>query len=276
MRKEALAAVRFAMNYSPQAAALLAEERIAVDLWKCPDWPDLIETARESRPIYVHFPLDAGTGSLTGVDWEQLSRLRDESATPYVNLHLLAKPEHFPEIPAESREPGHLTAVADRFLEDVHQVVERFGPERVIVENLIYRGPGSDKLYAAISPEVIGRVVRETGCGLLLDTAHARITSIHLGLDPREYIAQLPVEALRELHVTGVGHDGQRWRDHMEMTEPDFALAEWVAEQIRVGRFAAPWVMALEYGGVGPSFEWRSDARIMAEQVPRLYRLTRS
>ncbi|MFZ5813803.1 MAG: DUF692 family multinuclear iron-containing protein [Bacillota bacterium] len=264
--------MRFAINYSPQAEALLRDGMIAVDLWKCPDWPDLIETARNSRPVYVHFPLDTGTAP---ADLERVEGLRRETETPFINLHLLAQAADFPEIPAQSRSGRDLAAVTAQLIRQVERVTQRFGAERVMVENLIYRGPEGKYLLAGILPEVIGAVVRETGCRLLLDTAHATIAARHLGVEPREYIAQLPVEALRELHITGVAYHSQRWRDHLPMTEADFALAGWVLEQIREHRWPEPWVVSLEYGGIGPAFEWRSEASVIAEQAPRLLRLVR-
>jgi hypothetical protein len=36
------------------------------------------------------------------------------------------------------------------------------------------------------------------------------------------------------------------------------------------GAWPAPSIVAFEYGGVGPVFEWRSDVDVLAEQLPRL------
>ncbi|HEY8416110.1 MAG TPA: DUF692 family multinuclear iron-containing protein, partial [Thermaerobacter sp.] len=129
---------------------------------------------------------------------------------------------------------------------------------------------------AAVEPEVIGRVVAETGCGFLLDLAHARITAASLGLDPRRYVAALPVHRLCELHVTGLGHDGRRERDHMPLREPDWDLLTWTLDQVEAGVFARPWVLACEYGGAGPAFDWRTDPAVMADQFPRLAALVQS
>lgn len=260
--------MQLAVNYSPQAEALRREGRIEIDLYKCPDWPDLINQAREVRPIYVHFPLN--TGSLGEVDWDQAERMLADTGTPFVNLHLIARPEQFPEGLDSER-------IADALVADVHTVIRRFGAERVMVENVIYRGAGDSRmLRAVVEPAVIGRVLEETGCGLLLDTAHAWITAESLRMDPREYVSQLPVHRLREWHITGTQHDGTRWRDHMPLRAEDWDLAEWVAEQIAAGEWAKPWVASLEYGGIGPLFEWRSDATVIAEQVPRLFHLVHS
>lgn len=265
--------MRFAVNYSPQAEALLQAGTIQVDLWKCPDWPGLLAQAGRSRPVYVHFPLNLGAGEMASHDWGEVERWRQETGTPYVNLHLIAKAGDVARVLVDSREADDLDRVAAHLVREVAPVVDRFGPEAVIVENVIYRGGGFPVLYGAVAPEVITRVVRETGCGLLLDTAHAQVTAKYLGIDPRAYLAALPGDALRELHVTGTAHDGERWRDHLALSEEDFDLVEWVVGQIEAGEWARPWVTAFEYGGIGPKFEWRSEERVLAEQAPRLCRL---
>ena len=64
--------------------------RVQIDRFKCADWPELIEPASSLLPIYVHFPLVAGTNTLDNTDWERVERLLGETGTPYVNVHLLA------------------------------------------------------------------------------------------------------------------------------------------------------------------------------------------
>lgn len=34
-------------------------------------------------------------------------------------------------------------------------------------------------------------------------------------------------------------------------------------------------MLAFEYGGVGPKFEWRSDPQVIEEQATRLYQLSK-
>lgn len=259
-----------AVNYSPQAENLRRSGIIDVDIYKCPDWPDLISEAESARPVYVHFPLIAGCLSSIGTDWATLERLARETSTPFINVHLVAEAGQFPHIPVDSTSPAHLDEVTAYFLREVGIVAERFGAEKVIVENVIYRGPEGKVLLAAVASQVLARVTEESGCGLLLDLAHASISARHLGVGAQNYIAALPVNRLRELHVTGTRFDGQRWRDHLAMDEHDWALLDWAGAQISTGTWNRPWVAAFEYGGIGPIFEWRSDPAVIAEQIPRL------
>ncbi len=59
------------------------------------------------------------------------------------------------------------------------------------------------------------------------------------------------------------------------LTEEDWDLASWVMQRIKSGDWGKPWVVALEYGGVGPAFEWRSDKEVLAKQIPILYDLVK-
>ena len=65
----------------------------------------------------------------------------------------------------------------------------------------------------ACLPEVVRRVIEETGCGLLLDLSHTRLAAQELGMDARDYISALPVERIHEIHVTGIQRFEGRWMD---------------------------------------------------------------
>jgi len=76
------------LNYSRPATALVAEDRIDIAYFKCPDWPDMVAEARRYRPVAVHFSLRAGTSRLHETDWALIELLMQLTGTPYVNLHL--------------------------------------------------------------------------------------------------------------------------------------------------------------------------------------------
>jgi len=271
--------VKLAVNYSPQAAMLLTQQKIELDLFKCPSAsenvvreyaPTLLKDASACRPIYIHFPLHTSNGSMAATNWKEVEEALRQTGTPYVNVHLQAQTKDFPGMTAHTHAPEDAARLTEIFVRDVALAAERFGPERVVVENVVYRGADGKTLYPCIDPAVLSLVVTETNCGLLLDTAHARLTCLALGIDVKEYIAKLPVSRLKELHVTGAQFDGTRLRDSMPMRQEDWEVVEWVMQQIREGIFAEPWALAFEYGGIGPAFEWRSEADVIAEQLPRL------
>lgn len=258
--------MKFALNYSPQAADLIHTQQIDIDIYKCPDWPDLVADALMQRPVYVHFPLKAGRGSTPSVDWAKVEHFLESTDTPYINLHLYPRREDFDVLPDDD-------GIMEYAVRDIEFVGARFGMERVIVENIPYSAHDKGVLAAAIMPKNVRRVVDETGCGFLLDTAHADITARTIGMSVHDYIAQLPLDRLRELHVTGLAlHDGEL-TDHFELQDEDWALLEWVLEHIHNGIWSEPWALVFEYGGISPVFDWRSKSEVILAQVPHLYAL---
>lgn len=263
--------MRLAINYTPQAAALLDSGQIELDLYKCPDWPDLITQAQQQRPVYVHFPLHAGNGNMASADWALVDRLFNETDTAYINIHLAPHRRFFPDMPLDTRDPAWIDPLAEHTLQDIYPVIERFGRDRIILENVPYDPvPAYGLTRVPTLPAFITRIVEETGCGLLLDTAHARIAALYLDMDPLDYIDALPAHALRELHVTGTIYREEVWQDHFPMTPPDWALLQHVVDHIQAGDWPQPDIIALEYGGVGPMFEWRSDSAVIAQELPRI------
>ena len=144
----------------------------------------------------------------------------------------------------------------------------------VLVENVPYYAHQAT-LRIAVQPEVIWQVVESTDAGLLLDTSHLRCAAWHLGVDERAYARALPLDRVREIHVSGPrlrGDDGLRDR-HGELLNEDYALLEWLLGHTR------PSVVSLEYGGTGPKFEdpgeapERNDPPALERQLHRLQRL---
>ena len=267
--------VILSVNYSVELAELIRDGAVQVDRIKCADWPDMIAAARDLRPVYVHFPLDAGSPTGRAPSFAAADAMARDTDTPYVNLHLVTLHRDFPDYPADSDDPSLRSRVVDRMLADVAAAVAVIGRDRLILENIPYFGAGGEFHRASVEADLITRVVRESGCGFLLDLSHARIAAHYLGVDPHDYVRQLPLERLRELHVTGVRQHKTRLADHMDLLEKDWQWVEHAMSRIRAGDWATPWTVAFEYGGIGEPFKWRTEKRVLAEQVPKLYEMVR-
>lgn len=268
--------MKLAINYSRAAAKLLADGCIDLDYFKCPDWPDMIADALRYRPVTVHFSLRAGTGLLHQTNWAFIENLLMLTKTPYVNLHLDPDIHDFPmktgSIPANTQEPAHINQVFETLLADVWAVVEHFGPELVIAENVPYWGKNGSTLRPASDPGVIYKIIEETGCGLLLDISHARISARHRGMDETTYLASLPVDRVRELHITGLHTIPGGWKDHLPMLFEDWPWVDKVIENVKKGDWGPAWLLAFEYGGEGGWFDDHTEPSVIGEQVPRLWR----
>jgi hypothetical protein len=253
--------LEFSVNYSVEAAQLIAEGKIRVDRLKCADWPDMIATAGRIAPVYVHFPFDVGSVSGRVADYDVALPMMRETDTPYMNFHIVSY----------SRDPAD--GFYDRLVCDVHGAAERVGKDKIVIENIPWFGEGCEFHRYSVDARMISSAMRETGAGFLLDLSHARIAAHYLGIDPREYIESLPVNQLRELHVTGIRMHKTRLADHMELGDQDWEFARWAMERIEVGEWSRPWMVAFEYGGIGEPFNWRSRREVIEEQAPRLFEM---
>jgi uncharacterized protein len=248
-----------AINASPQAILAREKSRIPVDLLKtglAEEW--ISETAASGR-YYVHFPLGVGPSGVVNFDhpepeWDWIERLFDECESEFANLHIVFREDWFGK---DCSVAQYLDCCRNSILE----LADRFGVERVIIENSVARADASETEKVSTLGEFFCQIVSETGCGILLDSAHLKITCIENGLDFRQELMRFPLHALREWHITGVGlkPNGETLYDSLPMTEDDWECTAFVAAAIRHGHAARPKIVAIEYGGFGENFEWRSD-----------------
>ncbi|MCA0456691.1 MAG: DUF692 family protein [Chloroflexi bacterium] len=265
--------MKVAINYSPQTAELLAAGRVTFDLYKTTEWPEMIAAAETQRPAIAHFPLMAGRHNLEQVGVARIQEILDTTATGFVNTHLAPHASDF-SMDFTTTDVGYVEPLVEAMMTDIHEMIAHFGREIIILENANY-DPNYQVPTLVIQPEVITRVVNESGCGFLLDLAHAHMSAAYFGMDTREYMNRLPVYALRELHVAGTRYvaDQERLVDHYPMTADDWALTEWAVDNIRSGAWAEPALVSLEYGGTGGFFSSNSDIHVLAHDIPRLWDL---
>jgi uncharacterized protein len=263
---------RFAMNYSPQAAALLARGAMDVDLYKCPFVPEIIQQARAQRPCYVHFSFRAGNRPFEGADWTAIRQAVETTDTPHVNMHLAPSVARFPGMNVGTDAADDTARLIEAMERDVAELAQHFSPEFIALENVMWDPMPPWEIPAPVlRPEVIAKVVRDTGCRFLLDLAHVACTVRYFGADVESYIAALPLNQLAELHVSGtrLGSDG-RWHDHHSMGEHDWPLLKWALERIRSDDWPRPRLITFEYGGAGAGWDHLAEESALAADVQRL------
>ncbi|HVO71461.1 MAG TPA: DUF692 family protein, partial [Aggregatilineaceae bacterium] len=124
----------------------------------------------------------------------------------------------------------------------------------LIIENLDYNSGGAYEYVC--EPAFIAEVLRETQVGLLLDIAHARVSAARLGCPFKHYLAALPLQRVKEIHVSGPRGQGASLVDvHDTLLDDDYAILEEVLTR------TAPAALTLEYA---------RDRRALIEQVERL------
>jgi uncharacterized protein (UPF0276 family) len=216
--------------------ALLASGAVHVDRLKVGAW---IGDDPLARPALLHISRGAiwPRGRRWIAEQVRLTRLVD---APWASVHLdIGLPY------AIYRRP--LTALLPRSLAE-HWAVRTLqcwaaqSPVPLLVENMPRWS--RDRPAYVVDPAFISRVIEDAGCRLLLDLAHARVTGYMRGQPAREYVAQLPLDRLTEIHVSGPRPspvDGQLLDVHEPLQEEDYALLAWVLDRVQ------PQAVTLEY-----------------------------
>jgi len=112
--------------------------------------------------------------------------------------------------------------------------------------------------------EFLRRFFERTGCGFLIDVPHIWLAAYYRGIDPRQYLADFPLDRVIEIHVAGVEHDRDLEGPWIAPTPPNdeiLQLACWVAER-------APELRAVTIDVFSPA--------VSAEQLADSMRRTRA
>src|SRR5262249_22963989 len=94
----------------------------------------------------------------------------------------------------------------------------------LLLENFNYH-PTNAYEYIC-EPGLFSFLIDQIGCGVLLDLAHARISAHNMGWpDSRTYLEAMPLNKIREVHITRPGWQGDQMVDlHQPLQADDFDL----------------------------------------------------
>lgn len=100
----------------------------------------------------------------------------------------------------------YTTPVLDQVTDHINQVQDTLN-RQILIEN-----PSTYVTFAAHhmrETDFINAIIQQTGCGLLLDINNVYVSSRNQNQCSREYLSQLPMDAVGEIHLGGhaVDHD---------------------------------------------------------------------
>ena len=168
----------------------------------------VIDRARERYPIAMH-GVSMSIGSADGLDDAYLRRLKvlaDRVRPLWVSDHLcwtgVAGFNSHDLLPLPYTEEA-LDVVCANIIH-AQDVLER----PLVIEN-----PSSYVTFADDSMtewDFIAELARLSGCHLLLDVNNIYVSATNHGFDPRAYLAGIPVDRVRQIHLAGhsAGRDG--------------------------------------------------------------------
>jgi len=170
-----------------------------------------LELLKQHFPLIPH-GLNLSLGSAEGVDETYLEK--------FAWLVETLKPAWFSDhicfTRSGGKEIGHLAPVpytneaVKVFIKNISRVKARINTP-LILENITsaIRFPSSEMSES----EFIRRILEETDCGLLLDITNLYINSKNFGFDWREFLNELPMERIVQLHFVGAHEHNNRLID---------------------------------------------------------------
>lgn len=162
---------------------------------------DILRRVRERHPVALH-GVSMSVGSAQGLDRAYLARLRalvDEIEPLFVSDHL-----------SWSRTPGfnsHDLLPLPYTEEALNVVCANIGQAQdALGRTMLIENPSSYISFAQSEMaewEFLRAVSERTGCGLLLDVNNIYVSAVNHGFDALAYVAGLPLERVRQIHLAG-------------------------------------------------------------------------
>ena len=223
-------AIELYCNHSAALSSLISADEVRIDGVELTPFHSLKEI-QSLRASYPGLPFQFHASHLGKYTSSKRAMARLHRACPesrWISLHLSPLPPRiiFPALKFGIR--THVSA-PERWLAPFIEQIKALKPKMdlpLILENM----PALPALDTQIEsdPETISRVLRETGCEMLLDLGHARIAAAHREMDVRAYLALLPLDSVRQIHISGIREKrGVYYDAHESLQEEDYHLLAW-------------------------------------------------
>jgi len=168
---------------------------------------DILRRVRARYPVALH-GVSMSIGSADGLKHDYLRRLRklvDAIDPLFVSDHLSwSRFEHFNShdlLPLPYTE--ETLALVCRHIQQAQEAVGR---------PMLFENPSSYVSFAVSSMtewEFLAEMTQRTGCGLLLDINNIYVSSQNHGWDADAYLAAIPAERVRQIHLAGHTQAGE-------------------------------------------------------------------
>ncbi len=251
--------IKLSVNLSNALIGLVQEGQVRIDAIETTEVVPLsvVEQARQQLPD-MPFHLHAGRFGMEWFNRQAFKRLLNfYPQSPWISWHLAPLP-YLVTFAALRRgirlHQPPTRALVRRFIRKINKLQSLF-KQPVILENMPVLPTGG--YFFESNPAVITRILDETGCPILLDLAHARISAQARTMPVEAYLLEMPLKRVVQVHLAGVTEQAGRLIDtHQSLQEEDYVLLEWVLPRIQ------PQWVTLEY--------WREDAQALKEQLTRI------
>jgi uncharacterized protein (UPF0276 family) len=246
-------------NPSPGLAALYQARQVSLDGIECTSFnaPSQIERMHADY-TGLRFQFHASNLGRTLFSQFRLKRYQQVCPdSPWVSIHFSPVPSWavFPALKFGLRLPLPASErMEKRFARKVVRLKTALSLP-VILENMPVDRVLNTLMESA--PGMIRDVLNEVDIDMLLDLAHARVAADFRQMPVEEYLLQLPLHRVRQIHLSGVRRvDGKLQDAHETLVEEDYRLLSWALTRTK------PDVVTLEY--------FKADQEALREMLTRL------
>jgi uncharacterized protein (UPF0276 family) len=238
--------VHLTANLSDGLVELIQAEAVQIDGVEVGPWFNVeqIQKYRQQLPgwtFYFHH-----SDLIPRLKWipraaDSLREYIECTRSPWLSFHYSLLPPGYSRVAAKwglYLPPPNFARSVKRFVAEVDRLKGLNLP--FLLENM----PSfpTSKYAFETSVETISEVLILTDADFLLDIAHARVVASVFGLDVYDYLGRLPLERLRQIHISGPRvKKGYLYDAHEDLQEEDCKLLEWVLVRRK------PEVVTLEY-----------------------------
>jgi len=237
---------KIACNWSDPLADLIINRQINIDYIKAGAYGEFerqFDTIRSLKPILLHglgYHERTGMENINLIDLQRANKIIKDCGCPHLGIHLAIKNSDMQSL----MEPEDIYIRMSKHI----QFFKKNLSVPVLLENI----PDSPQEravfdhYPYAEPERINRLLYDNDVNLLLDLAHAKVTALYKDWKIYEYLKNLPLDRIKEIHVSGSGYDQYGFPDdtHQAMCDDDYELLYWVLER------SNPDIVTLEYVGI--------------------------
>ncbi|NQE47944.1 MULTISPECIES: MNIO family bufferin maturase [Herbaspirillum] len=211
-----------------------------------------LHAIREQHPVALH----GVSLSLAGPDapdpghLRQLAQLAERIEPVLVSEHLAwsrAAGHYLPDLLPVPRTADTLARLAAN-ISRTQDVLKR----RIALENPSHYLRMDQHSWS--EPEFLRELVRRTGCGLLVDVNNVHVSACNLGIDARQYLDQLPVDDILEIHLAGHSADASLPGLLVDSHDAPIAAPVWALYQHLLARTGARPTL-IERDGNVPAFD---------------------
>jgi len=222
--------------YNPHLAQFTLDHAQLIDHLSMADPPaaddEFFPQIQQQFPLLLHDYLGQLSDPLSEFALTRARELQQRYQGPWIA-------EHFQCLHTQDRArsldyvfpPLYTEEFLQRFCENALVLQNAVGAP-LVMENI----PGFFSVtHAQMSEaEFLTRFFERTGCGFLIDVPHIWLAAHYRKIDPREYLADFPLDRVVEIHVAGVEYDRDLQGPWIAPTPPSdeiLGVAGWAAER---------------------------------------------